>query len=507
MTLRASGMRPRLSLYAASPAGSVLLIAAAIWPVWSYLARAFTAPGSDPTGACLLLGALAWAAWLHCRASAPEPRGASQAALLVLVAYAFAYGALPALARALLGLTAFGLAILGLPGVGWRDRSGLLALILLVAPSPDTLNFFLGGPLRAASTSCAAAWLSASGLDTRVEAAALWVNGRLFSVDAPCSGVNGLWSGVAVAAVLAAGRRLSPTRTALLLATAAALSVPANSWRTVALVEFSRLAQKLSPGSEATGHAAAGLVVFAATVALLAWLADIAARTSLRPSLTPGCLRAKAARGARRAVATPQPVPVCPSRRFVSALLPATAMLAGLAPLIPARTSPPRLRGGFPGWPARWLGQPLERLPDTAMDRRWAAVAPGPLARFALADGSELLLRWVDQPGREVHPPEDCYRGNGYRVASMPPVHAPVAVPGTGAAARQGEAVIWRRFRAEREGAAWEVRGVIVSRTGETYPDSGWWWWRVMGPGARDRGPWWVITTQNRYRQESSHDR
>src|SRR5206468_1309360 len=104
------------------------------------------------------------------------------------------------------------------------------------APSPDTLNFFLGGPLRAASMHCAAAWLSASGAAARVEAAALWVDGRLFSVDAPCSGVNGLWASVAVATVLATCRRLSPLRTALLLVTAAGLSVLANSWPTVALV-------------------------------------------------------------------------------------------------------------------------------------------------------------------------------------------------------------------------------------------------------------------------------
>src|SRR5207302_216380 len=109
-----------------------------------------------------------------------------------------------------------------------------------------------------------------------------------------------------------------------------------------------------------------------------------------------------------------------------------------------------------PGWPTHLLGQPLFRLPDTTMDRRRAAAAPGPLARFAVVDGSELLLRWIDQADRAVHPPEDCYRGNGYRVTSRTPLSAPVSRPSVSLEASIQRGAIWRRFWAERSGEAWE---------------------------------------------------
>ncbi len=56
--------------------------------------------------------------------------------------------------------------------------------------------------------------------------------------------------------------------------------------------------------------------------------------------------------------------------------------------------------------------------------------------------------------------------------------------------------VVWRRFRARRGSEASEVTGVIVSATGQSYPDPAWWWWQVNAPGSRDSGPWWVITRQ-----------
>src|SRR5688572_20686501 len=143
----------------------VTLAAGAIWPVWSYLARSWTAPGADAGGGFVLLATLAWAVWLGVREQKPVSRALSPWVVLLLVAYSAGYGTLPALARALLGLGAFGLALVGMPGLGWRERSGLAALVVLAAPSPDTLNFLLGGPLRAAATGFAAVWLSAMGLD------------------------------------------------------------------------------------------------------------------------------------------------------------------------------------------------------------------------------------------------------------------------------------------------------------------------------------------------------
>lgn len=477
---------PRVSIAPGAARSTVplVLVAVALWPVWRYLALAHLGPGGDPTGLYLLLGTVIAAIVLQRRTSQSPPAEGSPGVPVLLLAYALGYGFLPPLARAVLGLSVFGAALLGLPGVGWRERSGLLALILLAAPPPETLSFFLGGPLRAASARAAAAWLSATGVATRADGPALWVRGSLISVDAPCSGVNGLWSGLVAAALLAVAARLNPARTVLLLMAAAGLAVAANSWRTVALVHLSQLAGRPGSSSAETAHAAAGLVIFAITILLLAWLASVLSRSDGRLARAPRPL-------------SPVTEPMGGANRWPTAALVGASLLAALTPLVPVRSAPPPPRA-FPGWPARWLGQPLYRLPETPMDRRWAAATPGPLARFALADGSELLLRWVDRPGRTLHPPEDCYRGNGYHVVSVPPLQAldpPLAIH---PAASLPRTVLWRRFRAERGGEAWEVRSLILSQSGESYPDPGWWWWRVIGPGATDHGPWWVVTIQNR---------
>jgi exosortase/archaeosortase family protein len=479
----------------------VLPVAVAIWPVWGYLARSYLAPGAEWSGALLLLGTLGWTGW-RCRqvagaglsgrclsegqAGKPAPPAWLTAALL-LGGYAAGYGALPALARAMVGLAAVGAALLALPGLGWRRHSGLVPLLVLAAPAADTLNFFLGGPLRALSAQCAAAWLAAAG--AQASGPALWVEGSWFNVDAPCAGVNGLWSALALAAALGVARQLSPSRTAALLFAAAALCAPANGARAAALVHLAHVAPAAAAPSH-PAHAAVGLLTFAAGAALLVALAWRWSRPaggardgSRAPGLLPdeGGLPPTGGQTARR------------GHSGTALALPAlliAALSAGLAPLLPARAA--RLAPGraFPGWPQEWLGQPLRRLPERAMDRRWAA-ASGPVARFALPDGEELLLRWVDRPGRGAHPPEDCYRGHGYTVSPLPPTRA--ALPGTTSAPR------WRRFRAARHGEAWEVRAVVRSAAGVTYADHGWWWWRVAGPGASDPGPWWIITRQRRW--------
>jgi len=448
----------------------VLLTAVAIWPVWAYLLRAYTSPGADLAPAMVLALSLGWAAvkWWSARGSTAEVSGVS---LLLLAAYAGAYPWLPPLARATLGLAALAAALTGLRGLDFRTNAGLTALLLLAAPAADTVAFFLGAPIRAASAQVAAAGLAMGGVPVVVEGAMLRVGGQLFSVDAPCSGVNGLWSGMVVASSLAVYRGLGPARTLALVATAAALCIPANGWRATSLVYLSRLGSKgIGIGGEAE-HSLVGVIVFAVTIAALAALASGLSRSR--------ALAARSGPGAR-----------FPAGRlsWSAAAVLVCAGAAAAVPLTPRMVDARPTASAFPGWPNDWLGRPINRLPETELDRRWAKLSPAPLARFALADGGELLLRWTDRAGRWLHPPEDCYRGHGYEVVSLSPVRA--LAPG------HPEPVVWRRFEARKGGERLEVRSVILSAAGPSYPDPAWWWWHVSGPGASDSGPWWVATVQ-----------
>lgn len=461
----------------------VLATTVAVWPLWGYLWRAYTSPGSDAAAWIVLLGALGTAIWIA--GSTPAEEGvevrlrAVGFTVLALALYAGTYPFAPPLARAGLGLGALGLALRTLPGVAERGGWGLAALVGLAAPATDTLNFFVGGLLRAASTQVAAAFLMGGGHQIRVEEATLWVEGRLFSVDAPCSGVNGLWTGLVVAAAIATWRRLGFGGTLFLLATSVGLCVPANGWRAASLVYLSALVPeggKVGFFTSETAHAAIGLLVFACTVLALLGVGHLWTRG----------LEAGRSKGRHLRTCDLRTCDLSTFRPATAALT--LAMLAAfLGPLLPAKSAAPPPSRAFPGWPADWGGERLRRLPQTEMDRRWARLSPGPLARFALEDGSEMLLRWVDHPTRALHPPEDCYRGAGARVTPLPPVRASLL---------GGNSALWRRCRVSQDGRDWEVRSLIRSETGRVYSDPAWWWWKVAGPGATDSGPWWAVTIQ-----------
>lgn len=130
-------------------------------------------------------------------------------------------------------------------------------------------------------------------------------------------------------------------------------------------------------------------------------------------------------------------------------------------------------------WPAEWRGQALQPLATSTVERRFAAQFPGRVARFALADQSELVLREVTRPTRMLHPAADCWRGIGWQVQSARLV-------------RDDEAALWRCFEATRDGRRVRVCERIVDAQGHAFTDtSAWFWAASLG---RSQGPWRAVT-------------
>lgn len=130
-------------------------------------------------------------------------------------------------------------------------------------------------------------------------------------------------------------------------------------------------------------------------------------------------------------------------------------------------------------WPAKWRGQVLQPLASSAVERRFATQFPGRIARFALADRSELVLREVIRPTRMLHPAADCWRGIGWQVRGARLV-------------QDDGAALWRCFEAERDGERVRVCERIVDAQGQAFTDtSAWFWAASLG---RSQGPWQAIT-------------
>ncbi|HJY39357.1 MAG TPA: hypothetical protein VJ299_17910 [Steroidobacteraceae bacterium] len=120
----------------------------------------------------------------------------------------------------------------------------------------------------------------------------------------------------------------------------------------------------------------------------------------------------------------------------------------------------------------------LSELPLSARERTFLSGFPGAVARFT--DGErDIVMRWVTQPTRRLHPAEDCYRGLGYTVS--PPR---IVVDNDGGR--------WRCFAASREDAAHEVCEQVQDLEGRRWTDvSAWYWAAVL---ERSRSPWLVTT-------------
>lgn len=163
----------------------------------------------------------------------------------------------------------------------------------------------------------------------------------------------------------------------------------------------------------------------------------------------------------------------------------AACLLAALVPWMPNAS---KLQGGqasltaFPGWPTEFEGRALTSLPLEEREQRFSDEFPGRIARFT--DGRrEIIMRWVVEATRKLHPASDCFEGVGYGVAPLP-----LKVDEAGAR--------WGSFIATRGEERLRVRERIYDDRGGAWSDVSAWYWTA----ARERsaGPWWAVTVAER---------
>jgi exosortase/archaeosortase family protein len=236
-----------------SRAAAVAALCLASWPVarW-YVAR--ISDGSDePWGLAALAAAMVFAP----RTGWTEPLTRFRTWILcgVVAAYTTTYAFIPPLGHAFIFVTAIGIAAsrLRFPLAWW-------SLLVLSLPLVATLQFYLGYPLRLAATVLCVPLLQLGGLHVMAEGTALHWAGETVIVDAPCSGIHMLWTGLFLAAALACWQRLDTRQTFRLLRCASLAVFAANVLRAAALF---CIESKIWP-SPAWAHEGVGLTLFGA---------------------------------------------------------------------------------------------------------------------------------------------------------------------------------------------------------------------------------------------------
>ena len=155
--------------------------------------------------------------------------------------------------------------------------------------------------------------------------------------------------------------------------------------------------------------------------------------------------------------------------------------LASLIPIIPLQSRQSDVANqhvAFSEWPDQFQGQALKALPLTERELRFGKDFPGHIRRFT--DGKrEVIIRWVSEATRRLHPAADCFEGTGFSVRPLP-LHV------------DADGSRWSSFIATRGNERLRVRERIYTDTGESWTDvSSWYWAAVQGTHA---GPWWAIT-------------
>ena len=160
-------------------------------------------------------------------------------------------------------------------------------------------------------------------------------------------------------------------------------------------------------------------------------------------------------------------------------------LAAAAAPLLPQPEGRAAVaRAAFPGWPAHFEGRPIDQLPLSEREARFAEGFPGRIGRFT--DGSrEIVLRWVAEETRMLHPAADCFEGLGYAIRPLP-------------AEADASGAVWGRFEAAKGDEVLLVRERIVDAHGAAWTDVSAWYWAAFWE--RSTGPWWSVTTAERTR-------
>jgi hypothetical protein len=155
-------------------------------------------------------------------------------------------------------------------------------------------------------------------------------------------------------------------------------------------------------------------------------------------------------------------------------------VMAALAPFIFAASHAPSNAGNvaFSGWPTEFEGKTLTLLPLSDLEKRFADNFPGRIGRFT--DGKrEIVIRWVTEATRKLHPSSDCFQGLGYTVTPL-------------AAHRDASGSLWASFAATKGSDRLRVYERINNQAGETWTDVSSWYWSALR--REDSGPWWAFT-------------
>ncbi len=165
-----------------------------------------------------------------------------------------------------------------------------------------------------------------------------------------------------------------------------------------------------------------------------------------------------------------------------------SCFLAALIPLGEQKSDSPK-NFEFPGWPTHLFNEKLTQEPLHPLEASLAKKIPGLMARFRLGNKSVLIL-WLTEPTRLLHPREHCLRAAGYEVKL------------TGGWTDQ-DGHRWGTLQAQGLGKKLRVLERTHDSNGNSYPDPSSWYWSALW--GKTTGPWWHISLDETIANHGHH--
>ncbi|MBX9690380.1 MAG: exosortase/archaeosortase family protein [Candidatus Obscuribacterales bacterium] len=450
---------------------AIVLISCGFWPVWRwYISRTFDA--SDEPWGLLSIAAIIFLYFLESKeASSTQSvrayRFYSAALILSLLFYIVSLIYLPHLIQALLMV----LSLFFLLSMSFRmpSKLGVLGLFLLALPVLPSLNFFVSYPLRMFITAASRQLLNLASIPVVQDGTMLMLGAKLVSVDAPCSGVNMLWSSAFLACLCMCLRRLNLISSTMLSFAALILILFANVLRVSALTIFS-FQSAVMPESivkeEPIIHLLTGLSVFVLVALGIAFLSGYLQNLEKKsapklkdPDNVIPRIMAKSNAGSNKVL-------------LLSMLLSALAAIVPLCLKEPAGTA----LEAEPRWPLKINGAEVRVLESNETRDKFAESFPGKIKVFS--DGSrKYIMRWIHTESRQLHPSSDCYKGMGFSIE-----HGPlVSILGNR----------YSSFIAVKNGRKYRILERIYDEHGSSWTEPSEWYWAATLD--KTSGPWWDL--------------
>jgi len=236
----------------------------AFWSVWRWYAHRVMNSPDDQWG--LLALVTVFLLLLFSKPPVARPNYSLRLPTLMVLLYAATYTILPPLLRAMLAVTAIAVTI-SKYRYGTSLHLGLWGLLLLSLPIIPSLQFYLGYPLRVLVTEMVAPFLQLNGFSVIREGTCLNWGGKLISIDAPCSGIRMLWTGLYLTFTLASCYRITNKQTILLVGRSLFVIIAANVLRATSLFYLESGAIRLPAWS----HTGVGVVTFVVAAVVIVW--------------------------------------------------------------------------------------------------------------------------------------------------------------------------------------------------------------------------------------------